>query len=525
LKFQLKNSLRFKIAGAFLLASQTLTAHAQTAPAGPSIDISRYTIEGDMPLAADEVQTVLAPFTGPGRTLQNIEEASNALEKAVRDRGYAFHRIFVPVQKPANGEIRLQVIAFKLGKVELTGNEHFSADNIRRSLQGLKEGEPPQVSLIGRDVLASNSNPAKQVSVTFKESTNPASVDAAVKVKDVAPLSAYATLTGNQFVKGNGPETNVYRLTGVVQHANLFDRDHVMTLSYTTDPGHMNNVAVYGAYYQIPLYGTGTTLSAFLTKSDINSGTVQQGAGIFEISGSGRFAGIRATQALARMASFQHNVAISLEDRLFRNSTTFNGVQIQPDVGSRVADLQYAFRSDVSWGDLTGALDYVTNVGGGIHNNEAAHLANGGNRQWNAWRYNLTTSAVKGAWTLGARLKGQYAAKSLVSGEQFGLGGATSVRGFSDRVVSGDNGLQWNLEAVGPDLFGTPFKPAGFIEGGQVHARATNITESIMSVGAGLRMATRNVQLAVDLAQVMDRASTSPTGKPVRLHLSLSYKF
>lgn len=327
MKFQLENSLRFKIAGAFLLASQALTAHAQTAPAGPSIDISRYTIEGDMPLAADEVQKVLAPFTGPGRTLQNIEEASNALEKAVRDRGYAFHRIFVPVQKPANGEIRLQVIAFKLGKVELTGNEHFSADNIRRSLRGLKEGEPPQVSLIGRDVLASNSNPAKQVAVTFKESTDPASVDAAVKVKDVPPLSAYATLTGNQFVKGNGPETNVYRLTGVVQHANLFDRDHVMTLSYTTDPGHMSKVAVYGAYYQIPLYGTGTTLSAFLTKSDINSGTVQQGAGIFEISGSGRFAGVRATQALARMASFQHNVAISLEDRLFRNSTTFNGVQ------------------------------------------------------------------------------------------------------------------------------------------------------------------------------------------------------
>ena len=190
-----------------------------------------------------------------------------------------------------------------------------------------------------------------------------------------------------------------------------------------------------------------------------------------------------------------------------------------------MADLQYAFRSDVSWGDLTGALDYVTNVGGGIHNNEAAHLANGGNRQWNAWRYNLTTSAVKGAWTIGARLKGQYAAKSLVSGEQVGLGGATSVRGFSDRAVSGDTGHQWNLEALGPDLFGTQFKPAGFIEGGQVHTRATNISESIMSVGAGLRMATQNVQVAVDLAQVVDRASTSPAGKPVRLHMSLSYKF
>ncbi len=43
-------------------------------------------------------------------------------------------------------------------------------DNIRRSLGSLKEGDIPEVRTLGRDVTASNANPAKQVTVTFRES-------------------------------------------------------------------------------------------------------------------------------------------------------------------------------------------------------------------------------------------------------------------------------------------------------------------------------------------------------------------
>jgi hemolysin activation/secretion protein len=46
-----------------------------------------------------------------------------------------------------------------------------------------------------------------------------------------------------------------------------------------------------------------------------------------------------------------------------------------------------------------------------------------------------------------ARLVAQATNESVVAGEQFGIGGANSVRGFSQAVYSGDDGGQISLEA------------------------------------------------------------------------------
>ncbi len=522
-----KKFSRFKAICLAAMLGHSAGAFAQAAapaePAEPTLEIQRFVIDGDNPLSAEETSVLLAPFTGEKRALRDIEAASGALERAMRERGYAFHRSYVPVQKPTGGEVRLQVIGIKLGAVEVTGNDKFTTDNIRRSLTSLKEGEVPEVQTLGRDISASNTNPAKQVSVTFKESAQPNQVDAVVKVKDSPTLIFFTTLTGNQSLSDNGPSKNTYRISGGVQHANLFDLDHVATVSYTTDPGHPSDVSLFGAFYQIPIYGTGINVSASYTKSDINSGQVQQGAGVFDVSGSGRFTGFRVTRALHRINALQQTIGVGLDDRFFENSTTFNGALVQPNVGSRVLSLQYAFRNEPSWGDLAGGLDYAANVGGGSSNSDANHVANGGTKNWNAVRFNLEAVVQSAGWLYTGRIKGQYSGKSLISGEQFGLGGAGSVRGFSDRVVSGDYGHQWNLEALGPEIGDWQLRPVLFVEGGQVHSRSTGVTESVASAGAGLRLSRQNLHVALDVAQVMD--GLSGAGRPARLHLAMSYRF
>ena len=508
-----------------MMLGQGASTLAQTAPAEPTLDVQRYVIDGELPLSTSEVEALLAPYLGPKRSLRDIENAANALERAMRDRGFAFHRMFVPAQRPSGGEVRLQVVKFVLGSVEVAGNSHFSTENIRASLPTLKEGDAPQVQTLGRDITASNANPAKQVSVTFKESRQANTVDAVVKVKDSPPLSFFSILTGNQSLAGNGTASNTYRLTGGVQHSNLFDRDHVATVSYTVDPGDLSAVSLFGAYYQVPLYGTGMNLSASFVNSDVNSGQVVQGAGVFNVSGGGQFTGIRLTKALNRTSALQQTLGISLDERLFKNRTTFGGVPISPDVGSLVLALQYSFRNEPSWGTLAGSLDYAFNVGGGSANTAASHTANGGTKNWDAWRYNLEAVTESSGWQYTGRLKGQYSSKALVSGEQFGLGGANSVRGFPDRVVSGDYGYQWNLEAMGPGLGSLKIRPVFFVDGGWVRARSTLSTETLMGAGAGLRLNYKNLQLAADIAQAIDRNSAEPSGRPVRLNFALSYRF
>lgn len=514
---------------ALLLAG---TAAAQTsAPAGPTIDIRSYVVEGDNPLSAGETQALLAPFAGDGKSLADIEGAATALERAMRERGYAFHRMLVPAQKPVDGQVRLQVVGIALGKVEVQGNEHFSTENIRRSLGTLVEGQVPEVQTIGRDVTAGNANPAKQTTVTFKESAEPGRIDAVVRVKDVPPMTFFTVLTTNQGIGGRGPASNTHRITGGFQHANLFDRDHVLTASYTTDPTHWGDVDLVNLYYQVPIYGTGMNLSAFYVHSDIDAGRVQQGAGVFDVSGSGRFMGLRLTKALARTSVLQQTVGIALEDRAFENSSTFNGAQINPDVGSRVLTLQYTFRHEPAWGVVAGNLDYAWNIGGGSDNTAARHAANGdAERGWNAWRFGLEAMAPVGDWAMSARLRGQYSGDRLIPGEQFGLGGANSVRGFPDRAVSGDYGLQWTLEATGPGMGAWSLRPVFFLEGGTVHQRGSAVrgagaSESLASIGAGLRLSYERLQMALDLAKPLDGDSTAPTPRRARLHFAMSYRF
>jgi hemolysin activation/secretion protein len=527
---QRKSRLRHSLSAAALavLLVQAGVAQAQApsaAPSGPTIDIRSYVVDGENPLSASETEAVLAPFAGSGKTLADIEGAASAMERAMRERGWAFNRMLVPAQKPVDGQVRLQVVGIALGKVEVQGNEHFTTENIRNSLGTLVEGQVPEVQLLGRDVTASNANPAKQTTVTFKESAEPGKIDAVVRVKDSPPMIFFTGLSTNQGLSGKGDASNTHRITAGFQHANLFDRDHVLTASYTTDPTHVGDVDLVNLYYQVPIYGTGMNLSAAYVHSNVDSGRVQQGLGVFDVSGSGRFMSLRLTKALSRTGAWQHVVGVGLEDRLFENSSTFNGNRINPDVGSRVLTLQYSFRNEPSWGIVAGNLDYALNIGGGSSNSAARHAANGGDRNWSAWRFGLETLVPVADWTVSARLRGQYSRDLLIPGEYFGLGGANSVRGFPDRAVAGEYGIQWTLEGTGPGMGEWAVRPVAFVEGGTAHDRSGG-NETIASIGAGLRFAYNNrLQMSLDIAKPIDGDSTAPTPRRARLHFAMGYRF
>ena len=105
--------------------------------AEPTLDIRGFKIDGDNPLSEAQTGAVLAPFTGDKRGLSQIEAAATALERAIRAEGFVFHRVFVPVQKPVDGQISLQILRFTLDQVTMSGNEKFSTENIRASLPSL----------------------------------------------------------------------------------------------------------------------------------------------------------------------------------------------------------------------------------------------------------------------------------------------------------------------------------------------------------------------------------------------------
>jgi len=487
-------------------------------PSEPALDIRSYVIEGDNPLPPAQTTTLLQPFTGDQRKLSQIEAAALTLEKALRDRGYIFHRVFVPVQKPQDGKVTLQVIAFKVGQVAVSGNQNFSTANIRRSLPNLLEGSVPDIREVGQDLTAANANPAKQATVTFRESAQPDAVDADVRAKDQEPLSYFLNATGNLPTSAKNPDDTVTRIGAGVQHANLWDRDHVGSLTYSTDPSRLDKVSLWGAYYQFPIYGRGLNVSAYYTSSDVNSGL---GAlGLPDVSGKGEFRGGRVTLSLPRSGPASQTLAVALDSRHFDQGLPGTNVASFP------VSLKYTFRRDESWGTLGANLEYAVNTQEGSDNHQANYTSQGADWNWDAWRAGLDLGYRGTQWYWAARLRTQFSSSKLITGEKMSLGGVGSIRGFTDAVVRGDTGYFWSLEATGPEMLLPLMRPVLFVEGGQVQSNGAAVDhEELASAGVGLRWTYQKLDLSADLAYAAKPNSAERQTDPMRLHISAMYRF
>lgn len=498
------------------------------------LDIQRFVVEGDNPLSAAETDALLAPHLGRHHSLATIEAAAATLENAIHARGQTFHRVIVPAQKPASGELKLQVLKFRLDQVSVTGNQHFTRADILRTLPALVPGESPDIQLLGRQLALANEHPAKRVTVSIKESAKRDHLDAELKVRDVPAAQTFVGLTGHSrdFDNTINKNTGYTRLTVGHQQSNLFDLDHAATLAYTTSPDHLDKVSQYGAFYWLPLYGYHTSLNAYYTKSDVDTGTVGVGGQDFSVSGSGEFWGLRATYALPKSGEVTHNISLAYDRKYFDSNVAFAGTRLPTTaVGAQTVSLRYIARSEQSWGGIGGYVEFLRNSSGSRANDAFSYAVAriGAEPQWQAWRWGIDASYALGPdWNLSGAWRGQYTDDALIPGEQFGLGGVGSLRGLRERESTGDRGATLNLELTAPPVHvGTV--PYVFFDIGQRKyvVRVPNIDtrDSASSLGVGMRWNWERLDLNVSCAHVLNGiADGTPRGHD-RLDFALFYRF
>jgi hemolysin activation/secretion protein len=531
---------RTSLAAAILLATTVSIARGeQPAQAPVLLEVKRFEIVGDNPLSESESEAALRPHLGPHTSVDTLEAAAAALEKAIRDQGYAFYRVVVPAQQPVEGVVKLQLIRFPIGNIEVVGNEHFSRENVLASVPELVPGQSPDVREVSRQLGLANEHPSKRTTVVMKEGSQKDTVDAEVRVRDVAPQQIFLGVTGHSRDEYNeiNDNTGYTRWTLGYQRSDLFDLDHALTATYTTSPDHLSDVEQYGLFYWLPLYGFNTSLSAYYARSTVDSGTIGSGSSSFDVSGSGEFAGVRATHALPRFRETSQSLSVAIDDKYFESTTRVLGLKQTPAVRSRPMSLRYAARNTQPWGGIGGYLEYDFNLSGGSDNDDAAYNANrfGASPDWNATRYGLDGAyALPNGWGLSARVRGQYAGEPLISGELFGLGGSGSIRGLRDREFAGDRGYTITVEALGPALIDT-LQPLLFIDRGSATLTDTPALgpsqEHAGSIGLGIRWNwQRKLDIAADVAYVtqgVGDVGTTP-GTPdgfVKLHFSAFYRF
>jgi hemolysin activation/secretion protein len=138
-------------------------------------------------------------------------------------------------------------------------------------------------------------------------------------------------------------------------------------------------------------------------------------------------------------------------------------------------------------------------------------------------------------WQMRLALNGQYTPDALIPGEQFGIGGASSVRGFAEREVSNDNGYAANAEAYTPNLCASVQRMQAmcralvFVDAGHVSRNKALLGEqtraSIASTGVGLRIVLdKYMAMQFDYGRVIDGGGVREAGTS-RAHFSMNMSY
>lgn len=523
---------------AWLFAAAALSAAslaAQPAPSGgsPTFAISRYQVEGNNLLPTAQVERLMAPFAGPGRGFGDVRRAVEALQQAYRDRGYSVVVVQLPEQELEQGVVRVRVIEPRIGKIDVQGNRLFSGGNVRASLPGLREGTTPNIRDISASLKVANTNPAKQTTLALQSAGADDVVDATVRVAEDKPwrLGLTADNTGNA-------ETGRTRLGLLVQHANLWDRDHVASLQYTTSLEQPSKVSVYGVGYHVPLYALGDSMDFFASHSNVDSGAITAGVLDLLVSGKGTVAGARYNYSLPQRGDLASTLVFGVDWRAYRNNVELGGVQLGNDVTVHPLSLTYSGQLALAPGQLAFQLTGVQNIPGGSKGRDEDFNAQraGAKASYRLLRYSAGYSQpLAPDWQLRLQLNGQAADQALVPGEQFGAGGVGSVRGFRDREVAGDSGHFIGAEVEtpnwcppGPGLT-LQCRAVVFVEAASVSRNNALAGEagrtSIAGAGIGLRFALeRSASLQVDYGRVLDGGGIRQRGDS-RVHVALSLSY
>ncbi len=504
-------------------------AAPQTPPVAPRFDIQRFLVEGNTLLKQSELDRILTPFSGKNRDFGDIQRALEALQDVYTSRGYNAVRVSIPEQDIRAGQVRLRVVEARIRRVRVQGNRFFDEKNVRAGLPSLKEGTSPNTRAIGQDAQLVNENPAKQVSVALQAADDPGQVDASVRVTDENPsrISAFADNTGT-------PKTGNLR-TGVgYQNANLFNGDDVLSAQVITSPGHASDVKVFGAGYRVPVYGWSGIVDVLAGYSSVNSGTVQD---LFNVSGKGNVFGLRYTQLLGRIDAYEHRVALGLDYRAYKNSVTLVGTteQLVPDITIRPVSLTYSGRFSQVGRDLSFNVSYSRNIPGGNKGGDADFEATrpGATSKYGVVREGIAFSQLLPSdFIVRAVASAQQTHDLLIPGEQFGMGGADSVRGYYERETASDKGQRFSLEGYGPDF--------GSWIGGNWRARALIFADAarghdnapergpenkLGSYGLGFRSNQgKSLAFRLDVARVTKDAGTRVNGD-YRAHAAVAYSF
>ena len=408
--------------------------------------IKEFRVKGAHILSKVEIEKSVYPYLGPGRTRDDVEKARLSLENLYHSKGYQTVTVQIPQQEGKHGIVYIQVIEAKIEKLHVAGAKYFSPKVVEKSAPSLAEGKVPNFNQVTTDIINLNKIPDRQVTPALSLGSTPGTVDINLNVKDSNPI--HGSLELNNRYSAN---TKPLRINGSISDSNFAQSTNALGVSFQISPQQINDAKVISGYYLVRASGV-KCLSLIIqaTKQDSNVSTL----GGTSVAGRGETAGVKAILELPSSRSFYESLSFGADYKHYDQNVSIGS-------NTLTAPISYVPLSALYSGTLlekSGTTELNLGVNFGLRG------AGSNSSQFDTRRYLASgdyltikgdisqTFNFKNNFQIYGKLQGQLSDQALIDSEQISGGGLSTVRGYLESEVVGDNGAFATFEIRSPSI-------------------------------------------------------------------------
>jgi hemolysin activation/secretion protein len=488
----------------------------------PGAEEMRFTLEevrleGGTVYDEAELRPLWAELLGREIALSQIFAVADAITRRYRNDGYILSRALVPAQTISDGRIRIRIVEGYVDRVIIEG-EPVPEAHIRALADRIAAARPLRNDVLERNLLLLNELPGLAVDSVLRPSPD---VPGAAELVLLTSLRRYSADLGlsNRGNRYTGP----LELSAGLQGNSLLGRYDRTQLRGVVNPVSPEQLLVAVLEHSQPLGTNGTRLTAFGAAVWTEPGSLDDGD---EVEGESQSLSLAISHPV--ILTRQQRLELRAELGLLNSDTDVSNpdpdIDPDDDAKDRIRTLRLGGSWDYAdrWAGITalsGTLSRGLDVLGASQAGDDDLSREAGSGTFTAVAAEASRlQPLRGAWSLFASLKGQYAFDSLLVSEAFDFGGEAYGRAYDSSELTGDHGLAARLELRYGRLTGLPWllsaQPFLSADIGAIWNRdsdesGVDSSADAASVSLGLRFdLTRRISGSVEVAQPLTRSPT-----------------
>ncbi len=511
------------------------TLSVQGAPKGS--DNIRFTLrdinfDGAGVLSKSDLSSVYSDKIGAEISLTDLYAIAGSLTNFYREKGYVLTQVVVPPQTIGDGTPTLQVVEGRIANVTVTGDDERSLGLIRSYASLLQDQPAVSISDLERTLLLINDLPGVTARSILSPSQTPGAADLQIIIdRDTYEAQVGVDNFGSRFL-GREQLNAGGALNSILNNNERFSSQVVFAPGSST----FDRELAYGdiSYLQ-PIGKYGTTISLLGSATETSPGF---SLSEFEIKGHSRYARGTVNHPWVRSRDFSLYTHGVLDFRTVESESN-----IEPERVDRIRTARIGIDAELLDSFFTGGYNNFSIEGSkGLSWFDASDEGDAnlsrpdGDPQFTKYNAEIQRlQRVTNSFNLLVGVKGQYSEDSLLTSEEFGLGGMTGyVRGYDPSEVIGEHGLAGKLELQWNQPFTASFLPEtqlyGFYDAGRVWNKDATTSagknDYLSSTGFGMRASLfGTTDASFTVAVPLNRDVETTGDQDARFFFSLGHRF